>query len=316
MAKVGEVLDQIERLKGVDVAAVARFFGIVRQLKTNTLQTLIESEIDDAARDLIKAALQEVVLNDDIAAILALADVYRPRPIQGDASSSPNIAPAESKQTVGGPIDMGKAIGDLGASIAKAQRNLDTESIKYEVERASNPLALPTAWRIPKLTANFRFEFERTETKGFNIILYKDQTQERAQNQQTVELEIVSVPPTPDMLAALDRRRFRPLLTASDRKLWIDKLLGKQPELKELKSTSRIALLAFPKDGDDQSVLAMAAEPFQSLAAPKIGLYFMTRDGAAPASLITFGESKTNTPAWYNVIDPIVDLQERLVETA
>jgi hypothetical protein len=316
MAKIGEVLDQIERLEGVDAAYVAQFFRLIRQLRTQTLQAQVESEIDDAARDLIKTVLDTVILKDDLDGILALADVYWPRPIQGEASSSPTIGPAASSQTVGGTIDMGKAIGDLGASIAKAQRNLDTESIKYEVERASNPLALPTAWRIPKLTANFRFEFEKTETKGFNIILYKDQTQERAQNQQTVELEIVSVPPTPDMLAALDRRRFRPLLTASDRKLWIDKLLGKHPELKQLKSTSRIALLAFPKDGDDQSVLAMAAEPFQSLAAPKIGLYFMTRDGAAPAALINFGESKTNTPDWYNVIDPIVDLQERLVELA
>lgn len=124
----------------------------------------------------------------------------------------------------------------VGAGVISAQRELDKQSIEYIQETiqqyaapAANPSSAPAAtagvggqlkgeaspaaaadwgslsvppnaamFRIPRVTAEFKFAVEQTLTKGLNVIFYSNKVESQSLQQQTATIEVVSVPLPPN----------------------------------------------------------------------------------------------------------------------
>lgn len=122
----------------------------------------------------------------------------------------------------------------VGAGVINAQRELDKHSIEYiqdtiqqhaksispapdkPVDRGGgqikggsvpekpgdwNSLPVPpnaAMFRIPKVTAEFKFAVEQTLTKGINVIFYSNKVESQSLQQQTATIEVVSVPLPPN----------------------------------------------------------------------------------------------------------------------
>lgn len=123
----------------------------------------------------------------------------------------------------------------VGAGVISAQRELDQHSLAYiqdamlqqaqaltpKGDKAAgaalgaqlkhegqhggaeewNTLALPpnaAMFRIPKVTAEFKFAVEQTLTKGINVIFYSNKVESQSLQQQTATIEVVSVPLPPN----------------------------------------------------------------------------------------------------------------------
>jgi hypothetical protein len=87
------------------------------------------------------------------------------------------------------------ALTGLGQALVGAQRALDVAAVDYS--QSMRPGMPPTQFRIPKMTAGFRFAVERLDQHGLNLLIYSNSTNSREQNQQSVDVEIVAVPPDP-----------------------------------------------------------------------------------------------------------------------
>jgi hypothetical protein len=107
----------------------------------------------------------------------------------------------------GAPIaDFFEAIGN---GLVEAQKRLDRSSASYvkgALGAAAGPggssgsLALPTLFRIPKVSAELKFALEKSGSSGFNVVFYSQRSDVRELHQQTVNIELVSVPLPPDYL--------------------------------------------------------------------------------------------------------------------
>ena len=109
----------------------------------------------------------------------------------------------------------------IGSGIIDAQKKLDLASEQYirgamkldsagpgwkhgqEVpapHRRELRRRMGAMFRIPRVTAELKCSFETDHEKKFNVILYSERTDVRDFHQQTVQLEVVSVPVPPDYL--------------------------------------------------------------------------------------------------------------------
>ncbi len=82
----------------------------------------------------------------------------------------------------------------------QAQRNLDDQSADYLKTVAAQPHALPSIFRIPKVSAELRFALDTKQNKGFNLIFFNDQQSAEQLNQQTIQFDIVAAPPPPNFV--------------------------------------------------------------------------------------------------------------------
>ena len=57
-----------------------------------------------------------------------------------------------------------------------------------------------TLFRIPRVTAELKCSLETTHNKGINVVFYSERNDIRELHQQTVQLEVVSVPVPPDYI--------------------------------------------------------------------------------------------------------------------
>jgi hypothetical protein len=105
---------------------------------------------------------------------------------------------------------IGEFFGSIGSGLIEAQKKLDKESESY-VKRALRLAseageAMPgaaTMFRIPRVNAELKCSLETTKEKKLNLIFYSDRQDVRELHQQTVNLEIVSVPASADYINAL-----------------------------------------------------------------------------------------------------------------
>ncbi len=124
--------------------------------------------------------------------------------------------------------------GAVGAGVISAQRELDRHSIAYIQDSITehakalappaaaedaklgkvlkngaehggaenwNALAIPpnaAMFRIPRVTAEFKFAVEQTTSKGINVIFYSNKVESQSLQQQTATIEVVSVPLPPN----------------------------------------------------------------------------------------------------------------------
>lgn len=107
------------------------------------------------------------------------------------------------------PTETRRAFADflvtVGESLVEAQERLDARSRDYLSQARPGVPVLPTLFRIPKLAADMKFEVDTTKTKGLNLIFVSNKDQTTQRNQQSINFEIVAVPPPPEVLREIAR---------------------------------------------------------------------------------------------------------------
>jgi hypothetical protein len=101
----------------------------------------------------------------------------------------------------------------VGSSVIEAQNRLDHASEAYVRSSlrldgsgqdpggaAAAPPVLGTIYRIPRVTAELKCSLAMDHEKGFNVVFYSERSDVRELHQQTVQLEVVSVPVPPDYI--------------------------------------------------------------------------------------------------------------------
>lgn len=97
----------------------------------------------------------------------------------------------------------------IGTGFVDAQKRLDLESEAYarsalqQQTQGKGKPPIATVFRIPKVTAELKCSLEQSSEKKLNLILYSDRKDVRELHQQTVHLELVSVPAPPEYLSAI-----------------------------------------------------------------------------------------------------------------
>jgi hypothetical protein len=85
-------------------------------------------------------------------------------------------------------------LSSVGEAVLDGQRQLDRKSEHYLHDIAKSEFIVPTAFRIPKLSAKMMFELTFEKTKGVNLIFNSRSEAAARRNQQSIEFDIVSVP--------------------------------------------------------------------------------------------------------------------------
>jgi hypothetical protein len=140
---------------------------------------------------------------------------------------------------------------------------------------------LKSVFRIPKVSAELKFAIDEITNKGVNLLIYKDEAQARTLNQQSIQFEIVSIPPPPDLppipfqvniVFAKDRRvKILSILPANPWGTDVDAVLVFEIAVGQL-------LIAYAKDGIGNVGFWYAVEdPLGAVALRPFG----AQDGAA-----------------------------------
>lgn len=96
-------------------------------------------------------------------------------------------------------IDLDDFFSGVARSLISAQNQLDQQSADYLASTSGKEHILPSVFRIPRLTAEVKFAVEKATSTGVNLFFFKDITTDQASNQQSVQFDIVSAPPPPDL---------------------------------------------------------------------------------------------------------------------
>ena len=160
------------------------------------------NELRSAAKALADAAtsLQSAVnANASISADRARALVA---PVRVAYQALVGLAGAQSS------TDLGDFMRSVGVAVVDAQRQLDTASKQYVREivagdtESLGAMVQPAVYRLPKVSAAVKFAFESIDSQRVGLIFYSDTETAKSSHQQSIEFEIVAVPPTPEALAA------------------------------------------------------------------------------------------------------------------
>ncbi|MEM7355670.1 MAG: hypothetical protein AAF657_32950 [Acidobacteriota bacterium] len=181
---LGNVIQKVKR-KNIEQALLA-----IQQRLLNTIEEL------------------DTLLGDPTAAVPAAGTAVAP---PSAATAAATTAPGAGLEGVasGGTgtqadkplkIDLGQFMTDVGQSVIGAQGLLDQQA-KQAMRSGSQDM--PTLYRIPKLSAEVRFAVENVENKGVNILFYKNVNTAQQEHQQSVQFDLVAVPPPPELLAEL-----------------------------------------------------------------------------------------------------------------
>lgn len=204
-----------------------------------------------------------------------------PSPAAPKAAATPAAADAKS-------TSFADFMQSIGQGIADAQEQLDVASKKY----ADSKPPMPALFRIPKLTAEMRFAINTEDKKGLGLVFYSKSEKAATEHQQSISFEIVSAPPPPELLAAMQRevptlslvldapRReavFKAVETAvanlgtdGEAVLEARRLLGRPGE--EQVTRDRVVLLAMEQENQ---FMAFAAAPAQNAGNHKVGIWFV-----------------------------------------
>lgn len=103
----------------------------------------------------------------------------------------------------GDKTEFSKFLASVSNSVVDAQQDLDDKSREYLEISQKWEHVLPSVFRLPKVTADVKFAFEKVDGKTVNLIFFKSTTQRKELHQQSMHFEIVSAPPPPELLAKL-----------------------------------------------------------------------------------------------------------------
>ena len=104
----------------------------------------------------------------------------------------------ELKRISDDEVDFAGFLTNIGNSVVETQRKLDKQSMAYLEEIKPNKQITPAIYRIPKVSANIKFGMRSVNAKGFNILVSKRKEEDEQMLNQSLDFEIISVPPPPD----------------------------------------------------------------------------------------------------------------------
>lgn len=138
----------------------------------------------------------------------AASDLFA-KQLSGVGMGTPTPGTGRPMETADSPdlrTSFSSFIQSVGTSLSMAQDSLDSqarESFKASAG-AGGPL-LPTLYRIPKLSAEVKFAFDKTTEKGLNLLFFSKKDQASEAHQQSIAFDIVATPPPPELLERLKR---------------------------------------------------------------------------------------------------------------
>jgi len=89
----------------------------------------------------------------------------------------------------------------VGDGLFKAQVELDKKSLEYE--RARPDIALPVAYRIPKVKAEIKFAMTKEKSKKFSVLVFGTKSTKSETMQNSVSFEVTTAPPPPEFMEGL-----------------------------------------------------------------------------------------------------------------
>lgn len=105
------------------------------------------------------------------------------------------------------PVRLETFFDQVGQGMLAAQRQLDLAAADYNRWAAARGGAQPSAFRIPKASAEFQFGTQTTDEGGFNLLILSDKHSTQNTITHKVSFDVVSVPPPPEVLQALAQGR-------------------------------------------------------------------------------------------------------------
>lgn len=100
-------------------------------------------------------------------------------------------------------VDFAEFLSDIGHSVVDTQRKLDEQSRQYLEQTKSDQHIQPAIYRIPKVSASIKFGLRKAKKSGFNIIVAKNSKDDEQTLNQSLDFEIISVPPPPGFQQSL-----------------------------------------------------------------------------------------------------------------
>ena len=91
-------------------------------------------------------------------------------------------------------------MGEIGSSVVQAQRTMDDQSRQYVSDARSDGVIPPSIFRIPKVTAEMRFELSH---RGLLVKAFKGSKKSEETLEQSMKLEVQAVPAPPELLKAI-----------------------------------------------------------------------------------------------------------------
>lgn len=295
--------------------------------------------VADPARPLLDSTLKAAAsqfgqrLPQALDALADLLEVPIPPPA---AAAAVGVAPAAVAAAEKRPpaSSFAEFVGEIGRAMVAAQQGLDVASNLYS--QGGGPLVAPTSYRIPKLTASMRFALEKTEGRGFDLLIYSSTATARELNQQTLDLELVAVPASPEFAAAIEARRPRLTLLggAAQRAGLVEALLqdlahDASPALEAVRAAPERVVLAVagPRrsgtSGLVEDVLVLFATPDPPGPLPgQAGAWYMTVLDGTPqpdaAPLVPFGDAADGSVQrlLHNLAEPLSAAQAALLKQA
>ena len=115
-------------------------------------------------------------------------------------------------------------LSNIGTAMLDTQRELDSQSLTYLQENSQNRHVLPSIFRLPKLSAEMKFALEKQDERTVNLVFFKNQTMAKEMHQQSIKFDLVSAPPPPDAMAAIQTPvpEVTLVLRAAERKQVLD----------------------------------------------------------------------------------------------
>jgi len=142
-------------------------------------------------------------------------------------------------------------LSNIGTAMLDTQRELDAQSLTYLQENSQNRHVLPSIFRLPKLSAEMKFALEKQDEKTVNLVFFKNQTMAKEMHQQSIKFDLVSAPPPPEAMAAIQAPvpDVTLVLRTAERKQVLDSGFAAKGDN------------ALPADADPDRVVILGVEP-------------------------------------------------------
>lgn len=118
-----------------------------------------------------------------------------------------NVMVLAEKMTREGQVsEFGKFFSAVGDSLVRAQTEMDRKSAVYIEETRNHPHALPSTFRIPKISADIKFALQSVQGSKVNLLFYSKHKQSQEQHEQRLKFDIVAAPPPPEITEKILKR--------------------------------------------------------------------------------------------------------------
>ncbi|MBL9128843.1 MAG: hypothetical protein JNL97_14415, partial [Verrucomicrobiales bacterium] len=91
-------------------------------------------------------------------------------------------------------------LGDVGQAAIETQKRLDAANRAAVANGLAGGGVPAGVFQMPKLHGEVRFALEKTQGRKIGLVFYSKQDQTQSRNEQSMDFDIVSVPPSPELI--------------------------------------------------------------------------------------------------------------------